>query len=284
MNIDRRGFLASAGAMAIVGCRTVGFTGAPKVTTFGSYIESGSRQRGIALAEAAALMLKAGIAGFDECYTAAPLIGALKAAGLRPVSLYGNVDFLDADKGVRTEDAFIEAAVRHGSPRVMVIPAAFPARCDRTRHLEAVAAGLERMALKARTAGVTVTVEDFGSPTSPCSKIAYMKLIFAGAPHVRFTLDSGNFHYVGNGQGDDILDALALFSGRIEHVHLKDYSNATPRRYVPLGQGDIPNRKIVETVRANGYDGCYTLEECGAPDYLAALSAGADCLRSWCAA
>ena len=282
MEVNRRGFLAAAGAMALVGCRTAGFTGAPRVTTFGSYIASGARQRGIELKAAAALMLKAGIAGFDESYRDDRLIESLKSMGLTPVSLYGEVNFFDVAKAPRTTEAFIAAAVRHGSPRVMVIPAAFPKGCDRYRQLDAIAAGLERMALDAQTAGVTVTVEDFGSPDSPCSRIAYMKHIFAGAPHVRFTLDSGNFHYAGNGHGDDILDALSLFSGRIEHVHLKDYSNATPRRYVPLGKGDIPNRTIVEKVRANGYDGCYTLEECGAPDYLSALAAAAAQLRGWC--
>ena len=45
----------------------------------------------------------------------------------------------------------------------------------------------------------------------------------------------------------------------IKHVHIKDYSD-TQKALTLIGEGDVPIGPIVQRLRSDGYDGCFSLE------------------------
>lgn len=62
--------------------------------------------------------------------------------------------------------------------------------------------------------------------------------------------------------GESIEETWACIGERTAHVHLKDaaHSDDGTFRLVLMGEGDVPNRAIVELLEANGYGGAYSAE------------------------
>jgi inosose dehydratase len=91
--------------------------------------------------------------------------------------------------------------------------------------------------------------------------------------NISLCLDTGHL-LIG---GTDPAQLAGQVPGRIAHTHLKDVDVSYARKvqsgrltyteavrdgmYRPLGQGDIDVAAIVQHLRANGYDGWYTLEQ-----------------------
>jgi inosose dehydratase len=96
---------------------------------------------------------------------------------------------------------------------------------------------------------------------------------FLDATDVDLTFDTGHL-LLGGGEP---LDAWRRWSGRINHVHLKDVDRAVlravrdrggdmvdvwrSRAFVPLGDGDLDVAGIVDAVTASGYDGWIVIEQ-----------------------
>ena len=251
------------------------------ISVFSVYVTEGAAQEKIPLTNAIARVKAAGITGLDIDVDEIPTVRPMLDAGLKAVNVYGFVRFLTPDHGRAEGDRLIAAAKSVGAPRVMVLPDDLPDDCAEEDALAKIIAGLAPFVERAKAAGLVVTLEDFGSPKSPCARIAPMKKMLDAIPDLRLTLDSGNFHYAGNGDGDDVMEAFRLFRDRIVHAHVKDYRNAKPRTYTPLGEGDIPNEKLVKALRASGYSGSITIEESAAPDYIVAVENAAKRLHAW---
>jgi len=280
---NRRDFIGSlASAGCLVGCRGLPFAADDlKLAEFTVYIEWAAKYHGVSEEMIAREMLAHGIEGMDAEYLEEERVKRLADAGMRLISLYGSVHFLDKDKGSRETEAFLAVAKRCRAPQLMVLPDNFPEGLDRDRALDGIAAGLAAFTETANREGFMVNIESFGAERNPCSRIAPMKRLFEAVPTLGFTLDTGNFFHAGNGRGDDILEAFRLFRDRIRHVHLKDRPADTPRGYAPLGKGVIPNERIVRQLRAEGFDGWFTFEEAGARDISQATYDAVEVLRSW---
>lgn len=229
-----------------------------KVSVFANAIERYAKSKGVSLDEAARAFYAAGIRGFDAVY-GSELLDELAKGPLKPVNLFGWVDFSAPDNGAAEADAFIARALRFGVPRIMVIPNGFSQDGDQEAEFKVMASGLRKLAEKAKAAGVVATVEDYGGETNPCSYAKYLKRFLAEIPELGYALDAGNLHYAG--RGDDILDMMRFAEGRIAHVHLKDFQAGSNRVRATIGLGTIPNETIVRTMSAKGYSGWITLED-----------------------
>ncbi len=230
----------------------------PKVSVFAHYIRNIARQRGMGIEESCEKLYSIGVRGFDTAYTDKDLPRLAKTC-LRPVNLYGQVNFLGSDGGAKEMDRFIAMAERYAVPRIMVIPDNFTNGGNEKEEFGRIVEGLRRMVARAKAHGIVVMVEDFGGNlANPCSQIGYMKSFLMGIPDLRLALDSGNLYYAD--RGDDILELMAAADGRIEHVHLKDLQESDHHTYAVLGLGGVPNAQIVHQMSKGGYDGWYTLE------------------------
>lgn len=252
-----------------------------KISVFANLLDKIAREEKVSVAQAADLLKAAGVAGFDSDYRNKRL-PELVQTSLRPINLYGFLHFLGPDNGAAEIVEFVDTAVRHGVPRIMVVPDAFTPNGDREAEYARIRDGLKALVAAASAKGVTVTVEDFGGVLqNPCSDARYLKRFLTDVPGLCFALDSGNLYFAG--RGDDILEMMRFAKDRIRHVHLKDQTKEDNHKYASLGIGAVPNKEVVEFVRAMGYDGWYTLENLVSdPDALTDVHRQIAVLRHWC--
>ena len=230
----------------------------PNISVFAQYVRGVADQRGVSLKAAAERLHELGVRGFDAAYDD-PALGELAGTCLRPVNLYGWMNFLGDDFGRAKAEAFVATAERHGVPRIMAIPDSFSKDGDEETEFRRIVEGMRWLVAFAKAHGITVMIEDFGGdPTNPCNQMRYMKRFLDEIPDLRLALDSGNFYYAR--RDEDILELMRYAGDRIEHVHLKDQLPDDHRTYAVLGLGGVPNAEIVRHVASKGYCGWYTLE------------------------
>lgn len=250
----------------------------PNVSVFSGTIEVVAKSRGVTIAEAADMLRAQGIGGFDCNYSSTNL-AKYAATSLKPINLYGGINFFAPDGGRAQSAEFVAAAVKYGVPRIMCIPPGFTDGKENEAEVEKCVAGLRHLVAIAKEKGVTVTVEDYGGATNPCSWSKYLKRFLTDVPDLKYALDSGNFVYAG--RGEDIRDMMCFAEGRIAHVHLKDFKTGSNRVRETIGLGPVPNGEIVRTVAAGGYDGWYTLEDL-VGDRLEDVVRQVAMVRFWC--
>ena len=242
--------------------------GKAKFSVFGSAVKRVAKDRGVDLKAAVKLLKDAGVEGFDTDYKD-PTIPEFIAAGMKPASLYGFMTFDTDDLGVAQSSAFVDAAVKYGARRVMVLPESFKPEADakeRERVSVNIVNGFRRMCAYAAKKGVIVMTEDFGNKNNICSYGPTMDRVFASEKNLAYALDSGNFYYAG--RGTDVVSFAKKWQGRIAHVHLKDQAKDDPHAYRTLGAGAVPNAELLRLVGDLGYAGWFTIENPVGDDYL----------------
>ena len=245
----------------------------PNISVFAKFVRMTAKERGISLAAAADMLYDLGVRGYD-CGPDEKDLDELAATRLKPINFYYfpdwfNTDIHDWERGYtdRTKPAeCLAKAKRYGIPRIMVVPPNFTDGKESEAQFVQILAFMKGFVAEAKKLGITVTIEDFGGTSNPCSYAKYLKRFMQEIPDLKFALDTGNLYYAN--RGDDILDMMAFAKGRIGHIHLKDQLAADHRTYVTMGLGGVPNEKVVKAVNAAGYDGWYTLENPVGDTYL----------------
>ena len=243
--------------------------GKARFSVFGSAVKRVAKDRGVDLRAAVKLLKDAGVEGFDTDYRD-PAIPELIAAGMKPASLYGFMTFDTDDLGVAQTSAFVDAAVKYGARRVMVLPESFKPEADakeRERVSVNIVNGFRRMCAYAAKKDVIVMTEDFGNKNNICSYGPTMDRVFASEKNLAYALDSGNFYYAGH--GTDVVAFAKKWQDRIAHVHLKDQAKEDAHSYRTLGEGAVPNAELLRLVADLGYSGWFTIENPVGDDYLA---------------
>lgn len=269
----------------------LGLSGAePKVqevgiSVFAQAVYAVAKENKVTLGEAAGMLRKLGVTGFDASYDSSR-IPELIAVGMKPVNLYGKVDFLKPETVAETTERFLAAAEKYGVGLVMVLPPRFSGpKADTDAEAEKMLPGFRSFAIAARKRGIVPTIEDFGYADNVCSYSVYIRKILSSTPELDFTPDSGNLYCIAREQ-EDIVPLTAAFRDRIRHVHLKDFA----RSYVPgapeevyetLGLGAVDNRGLVEVIKSVNYRGWYTLENPVGNDTLADVARQVATLRLW---
>ncbi len=137
--------------------------------------------------------------------------------------------------------------------------------------------------LWAEELGVELLLETHGVVTDSVQGMGELLEVLGHPQHLGVCLDTGN-SWLG---GAEPLDFVRAFGPRIKHVHWKDMpAECQPRRgkvfgygmaTIPLGDGVVGIRQIVDSLLAIGFDGATTLEIVGADNVRASVER----LRAW---
>ena len=252
-----------------------------KISLFDEDIVNVAKGLGVGIAEAVARLREAGVSGFDaDCDC--KVTGEIAGAGLELANLYCFMKFLSGDGGRAQCARAVATAEKFGARRIMAVPDNFTAGGDEEAEYAKMRDGLRTLVGLAKQKGIAVTIEDFGGTSNPCSRMAVIRRFLADVPELGLTLDSGNFVYAGRGEDIVALMRRAAAEGRIQHLHLKDFSWDGNRDYVTLGEGQVPNEPIVRFMRGNGYRDWITLESPVGADLFTDVKRQVARLRSWC--
>jgi fatty-acyl-CoA synthase len=160
--------------------------------------------------------------------------------------------------------AFVALANEIGAPFVRVFGGESPAEWSPEAAFDRAAAVLNGVAADAEAAGVAVVLETHDAFASAKSVAEVLRRAprpaHAGAPAVGALWDTHHPYRMGE-QPDEVID---LLGDRILHVHVKDARRNDAARtgwdLLLLGEGEVPVRDSLTTLRARGYDGWIAIE------------------------
>gem|GEM_PF-872049 len=132
--------------------------------------------------------------------------------------------------------------------------------------LRRYADGLAQAADLAAAAGLTLSIENAGRMCHTDDELLRC-LSLANRPGLRLTFDGGNFVLA----GCESHRAAERLAAHVVHVHVKTFAPAPgrtpwPFRYCPVGEGLVDYRRIRDTLRQAGFDGCMSFEPEGGLD------------------
>ncbi|MEA2525530.1 MAG: hypothetical protein QOF73_2757 [Thermomicrobiales bacterium] len=142
------------------------------------------------------------------------------------------------------------------APYVRIFSFFLPPGDDPARHRAAVLQRLERLVRLAEERGVTLAHENerhiYGETPDRCHDL----LATLDSPRLRAVWDPANFVLVGVRPHDE---GYALLRPYFAYVHVKD-AVASTGTIVPAGEGDSQLRETLLALRADGFDGFFSLE------------------------
>jgi sugar phosphate isomerase/epimerase len=199
------------------------------------------------------------------------------------VSSSANLYFSHEDKRAKElGDArrFIDLAASLGAPYVRVFggkeqtdTSRFPDEQTKAR----VAAGLHELGNYAGPRGVAVIIESHDHFTASASLKDVLQA--ANSSHVGLLWDAHHTFAASNEEPGFTVKQLGSW---IRHTHLKDSTGSgEDLKYVLTGQGNVPIRRQIESLRSIGYKGfyCFEWEKVWHPDLQAPEIAFADFAR-----
>ena len=151
---------------------------------------------------------------------------------------------------------FIDLARELQAPYVRVFGNQYVAGVPRDDMLAHIAGALHELGMYASGKGVTVLIESHGDFTDSPTLLDLMRR--ADSPAVAILWDAHHTFAASHEQPEDTVKQLGPW---IRHTHLKDSRpEGKDRRYVLLGQGDVPVRRQIEALAGIGYRGIYSFE------------------------
>jgi sugar phosphate isomerase/epimerase len=143
-----------------------------------------------------------------------------------------------------------------GAPYVRIFSFLLPKGDDPGRYRGAVLERLERLVRLAEERGVTLAHENerhiYGETPERCHDL----LATIDSPRLRAVWDPANFVIAGVRPHDE---GYALLRPYVAYVHVKD-AVARTGTVVPAGEGDGQWRETLTALRADGFDGFFSLE------------------------
>ena len=153
-----------------------------------------------------------------------------------------------------------------------------------------IAAGLQRVIPHAKDAGITVTIEDVGSPAAPYGTSSDMlEMCDLVGPDLKLTYDNGNFFT----RAEDPNAAMERVWDKVVHVHCKDWRKlpldaeqgfigSDGNRYVGevCGEGEMDYAANIAEIKRRGYTGYLSFEYEGKGDPKEAARKGLANIRA----
>jgi sugar phosphate isomerase/epimerase len=150
---------------------------------------------------------------------------------------------------------FIDVAGALGAPYVRVFGNEWVKGMSREAVLAYIARGLRELGEYARPRGVTVLLESHGHFVDSPTLAELMRL--ADSPAVGILWDAHHTHVA----KESPETSVAQLGKWIRHTHLKDsVPEGTGRKYVLTGRGEVPVKRQIEVLAQSGYRGFYSLE------------------------
>lgn len=244
--------------------------------------------------EALALIKETGGEGVDlmqglmQKYTAAQAKAMVADAGLAISSHIGGASLTGDDPATRAEGldvirALIDDSQAMGTDVLLVTTGGCAEGQDKAEARRNVASALAEVLPYAKQAGVTLTIEDFGSPAAPYqTSDEVMETCKLAGPDLLVTYDSGNM-IMGD---EDPVDFLKAVAPRVRHAHAKDWAlvpedearlrSRAGKRYIGTvcGDGVLDYPAIIAELRAMSYEGYLSFEYEGIHDPVENLRTG----------
>lgn len=153
-------------------------------------------------------------------------------------------------------DRALRVAARLTAPMVRIFSFWMPEGDDPARHRDEVLRRMAAMCDRAAGSGVLLVHENekgiYGNTPQRCLDIAES----VGSPVLRLTWDAANFVQCGVRPHTE---GFAMLRPYLEYVQVKDAVLATGK-VVPAGDGDGEVRETIRALRADGFDGFFSLE------------------------
>jgi L-ribulose-5-phosphate 3-epimerase len=177
----------------------------------------------------------------------------LDGYGLTAVSISGHSD-LTTDAGLDHGLAVVRWAERFGLP---IVNTAIGGHAHVDESEDAFMANIGTLADAAQAAGIVVALEIHGDLMATGEgSIPLLDRIAHAAVKVNY--DTANVEHYGGVRAEDDLPAIA---DRVANVHLKDMRGGKGDWDFPaIGEGHVDFGRVLEILRAAGYDGPYAVE------------------------
>ena len=190
----------------------------------------------------------------------AKTLADLRTLDLKVVCLGSSVQLHHRETDVRTRHfddgrRFVDLAAKLEAPYVRVFGDRLLEDEPKDAGVTRVAEGLRQLASHAQGSGVEILLESHGDFTDSPTLEAILKGAGAG---VALLWDA---HHTAVAGKEAPRQTLARLQRWIRHTHLKDSRPAEKgRRYVLLGQGEVPVAETARALVAAGYKGYYCFE------------------------
>lgn len=261
-----------------------------KKSIFYSHLLTMSRQESIPIGESLSFARAAGYQGLDVDWAElredpTAFLHRIHAADMEIASVNVFCDFPHGFNPVDME-TILDTIAKSGCKKAMMIPGFYTENGDRHEETNRIIYGLRETCRLGAKYGLTVSIEDFDNPLSPCGRIGDIKALLDAVPQLMHTLDTGNYAFF----HEDVLSAFALYGDRIVHVHLKDRSltplhpDEAPLKSVsgtalyssPVGFGFIPVKACLKELAKSGYSGFMSAEFFGSGDMKSYITKSAE--------
>jgi sugar phosphate isomerase/epimerase len=181
----------------------------------------------------------------------------LSVSALSLVRGYTAEDQAEWRAGVDETCRFIRLCGPFGTGIVKLMPGAPGSRDATPQHWGRYRRAMDAIVPVAEAEGVKLAVETHLNTLSDSIDTAARCIDGVNPAVVGVNLDFCNVHTC----HESALDAIDRFRGRIYLTHVKDsLFTADSGEYVPMGQGKVGYPRIVERLRAVGYDGYLSVE------------------------
>lgn len=255
-----------------------------KLSTFYDHIADLARQKGIKISDALSLVKGMGIDFLEVSEVnlgkePALLKSQMEDAGLEISTVPAYFNFGE-DRDVKSRALpLLETLGELGVKALLVIPGFIPRDLhdedERKAKRDAMAWGINELAVLSKPYGITLLMEDFDNEAAPFSTMRGVRKFLDDCPDLCACFDTGNFRYM----AEDELEAYELLRDRLRYVHLKDraYFGAPGEVGItaidgqklyssPVGGGEIKMEEIIARLKDDGYKGVLSIEHYGAPD------------------
>lgn len=195
----------------------------------------------------------------------------LSEAGVTVRSIGGYSDFAQRDDAALSEQlARLRNACELASELEVSIVRAFvgepKAGLDLAEARARAADAFGKAATFAAELGVTLAIENHGQLMNDGPALASL-VEEIGSPHVRLTLDSGNFCWAGHDLDQARVDYEAVLPYAVS-VHIKDgVWTSEGFAFVPAGQGSLPIARLIDDLLSRAYEGPIYSEYEGTGDF-----------------
>ena len=258
------------------------------------------RDGGITLPEAFALMKELGAEGVDVSLghlgdvSNAEVKQMVADAGLVTSCYIGGPSLAVTDPTARQQalescQRVIDNAAEVGAPVALLTVGTMQESQQRPEARRIIAEGLAELLPHGKDAGVTLTIEDFGSGRSAYQTGGeVLECCELAGPEMMITYDSGNMIMGDEGP----VAGLEVMKPRMVHAHAKDWEllprsaaegiqDRSGRRYVGtiVGSGVIDYPAVFAALRAMQYEGFLSFEYEGRGDQIEAARQGMAYLR-----
>lgn len=117
---------------------------------------------------------------------------------------------------------------------------------------------LAEMTMAANASGIVICLENMFPQNRLGVEPDDFTEIFARFPSLKLTLDTGHAH-IGDFRGTRLLGLVERFGKRLGHLHCSD-NHGNRDEHLAVGRGSINFRRLVQRLKATGYDDTVTLE------------------------